>query len=119
MRADYSTFDRRHFLKHLAGLSALALPGLSFVRTLRAQEANLKKNHKSIIVLWMSGGPSTIDIWDLKPGEPTGGEFKPKSTSVSGVQICEHMPETAKQMKHLSLVRSLVTNEGSHERGRV
>jgi Protein of unknown function (DUF1501) len=117
--ADFSTFDRRHFLKHLAGLSAMALPGLGFVRTLRAAQPTLKKDHKSIIVLWMSGGPSTIDIWDLKPGEPTGGDFKPRATSVSGVQICEHMPQTAKQMKHLSIIRSLVTNEGSHERGRV
>jgi hypothetical protein len=58
-----------------------------------------------------------MDLWDLKPDAPTGGEFKPVSTSASGVQISEILPETAKQMKHLSIIRSLVTNEGSHERG--
>jgi uncharacterized protein (DUF1501 family) len=119
--ADYSTFNRRHFLKHLAGLSMMALPGLGFVRTLRAAAPTLKKENKSIIILWMSGGPSHLDIWDLKPEatDQVRGQFKPMKTAVSGVQICEHMKQTAKQMQHLSIVRSLATNEGSHERGRV
>jgi hypothetical protein len=60
-----------------------------------------------------------MDLWDLKPGAPTGGEFKPIKTSAPGVEISEILPETAKQMKHLSIIRSLVTNEGSHERGTV
>ena len=97
----------------------MALPGLNFVRTLRAAAPALKKENKSIVVLWMSGGPSHLDIWDLKLGEPTGGEFKPRATSASGVQICEHMKQVSTQMQHLSIIRSLVTNEGSHERGRV
>src|SRR5205807_3899670 len=71
------------------------------------------------IGLWMSGGPSHMDTWDLKPDSQNGGQFKPIKTSASGIQICEHLPTVAKQMKHLSIVRSLVTNEGSHERGRV
>jgi hypothetical protein len=112
-------YNRRHFLKHLAGLSAMALPGMQFIQGLRAAAPALKKDNKSLIVLWMSGGPPTIDIWDLKPGEPTGGEFKTMRTSASGVQICEHMPQTAKQMKHLAIVRSLVSNEGDHNRGRI
>jgi hypothetical protein len=117
--ADFPTTNRRHFLKHLAGLSALALPSLSFVRSLRAAAPTLKKENKSLIVLWMSGGPSHLDIWDMKPGQSTAGEFKPINTAASGVQICQHMPTVAKEMKNLSIVRSLVTNEGSHERGRV
>src|SRR4029077_2900258 len=68
---------------------------------------------------WMGGGPSHMDLWDLKPGTQNGGEFKPISTSASGVQISEVLPATAKQTKHLSVIRSLVTNEGSHERGTV
>jgi hypothetical protein len=92
---------------------------MQFVQRLRAAAPALKKQHKSIIILWMSGGPSHLDIWDMKPGQSTGGEFKPRSTSVSGIQICEHMPTVAGQLQHLSIVRSLVTNEGSHERGRV
>jgi hypothetical protein len=119
MIPDYPQLNRRHFLRHLAGFSLMALPGFQFVQALRAQAPALKKHHKSIIILWMGGGPSHMDIWDLKPGESTGGEFKPTSTSASGVQICEHMPTVAKQMKHLTIVRSLVTNEGSHDRGRI
>jgi len=61
----------------------------------------------------MSGGPSTIDIWDLKPGASTGGEFKPISTA-GDVQISEHMPLTAKVMDKLSIVRSMSTREADH-----
>jgi hypothetical protein len=109
--------NRRHFLKHAAGLSALAIPSMTFLQNLRAAAPVLKKNNKSLIILWMSGGPATIDLWDLKPGEQTGGEFKPIKTSASGVEISEILPTVAKQMKNLSIVRSLQTNEGSHERG--
>ena len=109
--------NRRHFMSHVAGASALALPTMSFVQNLRAQAPKLKKESKSLIIFWMGGGPSHMDLWDLKPGDPNGGEFKPISTSAPGVQISEIMPETAKQFKHLSIIRSLVTNEGSHERG--
>lgn len=110
---------RRHFLKHVAGLSALAVPGMNFMQALRAAGPTLKKQNKSLIILWMGGGPSTIDIWDLKPGSPNAGEFKPIKTSVSGIEICEHMPNVAKQMKNLALIRSLTTTEGDHQRGTV
>src|SRR2546426_5458171 len=117
-KSDYPTFDRRHFLKHMAGLSLMTLPGTQFIQRLRAAAPALRKDKKSIIILWMSGGPSHMDTWDLKPGAPTGGEFNPIKTSVPGIQICEHLPTIAKRMEHLSIIRSLVTNEGSHERGR-
>ena len=109
--------NRRHFLQHLAGASALTLPAISFTRSLRAQAAELKKNQKAAIMLWMGGGPSTIDLWDLKPGQPTGGPFKPISTT-GDVQICEHLPMIAKQMHQLSIVRSMSTQEADHGRGR-
>jgi uncharacterized protein (DUF1501 family) len=111
--------NRRHFLKHVAGASALALPGLQFLQGLRAAAPRLRKDNKSLIILWMGGGPSHMDLWDLKPGEQTGGEFKPTPTSASGIEISEILPNTARQFKHLSVIRSLVTNEGSHERGTV
>src|SRR5262245_42289366 len=109
--------SRRHFLRHVAGMSAMALPGMHFMKAIAAEAANLKKNNKSLIVLWMSGGPATIDLWDLKPGQPTGGQFKPVSTAASGMQISEHLPTVAKQMNNLAIVRSLVTSEGDHMRG--
>jgi hypothetical protein len=117
--ADYPAYNRRHFLKHMAGLSLMALPGLHFIERLRAAAPALNKQNKSLIILWMSGGPSHMDTWDLKPGSSNGGEFKPIKTSVPGIEICQLLPQVAKEMKHLSIVRSLVTNEGSHERGRV
>jgi hypothetical protein len=108
---------RRHFLGHMA-TTAMALPAMQFVSALHANAAELKKNNKRCIVLWMGGGPSHMDTWDLKPeSEKNGGEFKPMPTSASGVQICEHLPTVARQMKHLNIVRSLNSKEGNHDRG--
>ncbi|MFQ3652363.1 MAG: DUF1501 domain-containing protein [Gemmataceae bacterium] len=111
--------NRRHFMSHVAGASAMLLPSIGFMQGLRAAADDLKKKNKSLIILWMGGGPTHMDTWDLKPGAPTGGEFKPIKTSAPGVEISEILPETAKQFKHLSIIRSLVTNEGAHERGTV
>lgn len=110
--------NRRHFLSHLAGAAALSSPAIDFTNSILANTADLKNKHKSAILLWMGGGPSTMDIWDLKPGTPTGGPFKPISTSADGVQICEHMPLMAKQMHHMNIVRSMSTREADHMRGR-
>ena len=82
-----------------------------------ANADDLKRRHKAAILLWMGGGPATIDIWDLKPGAPTGGTFKPIGTS-GDEQICEHLPLVAKQMQHLAIVRSMSTREADHNRGR-
>jgi hypothetical protein len=111
--------NRRHFLQHVATASAMAVPSLQFLQGLKAAESKLKKENKSLIILWMGGGPSHMDLWDLKPGEQTGGDFKKIKTPASGVEISEILPTVAKQFKNLSIVRSLVTNEGSHERGTV
>lgn len=108
---------RRHFMQHLAGASALALPAINFTNTLAASAADLRKKHKACILLWMGGGPSTMDIWDLKPGTNTGGPFSPISTT-GDMQICEHMPMMAKQMHHMAIVRSMSTREADHNRGR-
>ena len=112
-----SGMTRRHFLAHLAASSALAVPAMTFAQALRANAADLKKRHKAAIMLWMGGGPATIDIWDLKPGAPTGGPFQPIGTS-GAEQICEHLPLVAKQMHHLAIVRSMSTREADHNRGR-
>ncbi len=109
--------SRRHFLEHMAGAAALAAPAVSFTNALAANAKQLKSRHKSAILLWMGGGPPTIDIWDLKPGAPTGGKFKPIATTGEG-QISEHLPLMAKQMKHMSIVRSMSTREADHTRGR-
>ena len=110
--------SRRHFMSHLAGASALAAPATAFTNTILAQSGDMRKRHKAAILLWMGGGPSTIDMWDLKPGAPTGGQFRPIATTADGVQICEHMPLMAKQMHHMAIVRSMSTREADHMRGR-
>ena len=108
---------RRHFMQHAAGASAMIGTSLAMGNSLRLHAADLKKNNKSAILLWMGGGPATIDLWDLKPGAPTGGPFKPISTT-GDLQICEHLPMVAKQMHNLSIVRSMSTREADHDRGR-
>ena len=102
----FGTTDRRHFMAHAAAGAAVTVPGLSFMAGLRSCAAELQKKQKSLIVLWMAGGPPTIDLWDMKPGTSTGGEHRPKPTAASGVQISEHLPNVAKQFKNLSIVRS-------------
>ena len=109
--------SRRHFLGHLTA-TTLGIPAIQFFNSLQANAETLRKNHKSCIVLWMSGGPSHLDIWDLKPdSEKNGGPFRPIDTSASGVKISEHMPKVAKQMHHLNIIRSLDSKEGNHDRG--
>jgi uncharacterized protein (DUF1501 family) len=109
--------DRRHFLKHSAGAAAVTLPGLEFLAKVRAAAPEMKKKQKSLIIMWMAGGPPTIDMWDMKPGTPNGGPHRPKPTVVSGIEISEYLPAVAKQFKHLSIIRSLNSREGDHARG--
>jgi hypothetical protein len=73
---------------------------------------------RACILLYMEGGPSQLDTFDPKPGRPTGGTFKAIETNVSGVRISEHLPRLARQMKRLSLIRSLTSKEGNHDRAR-
>jgi uncharacterized protein (DUF1501 family) len=109
--------SRRHFMSHMAGASAMTMPALAMGETLRANADDLKRRRKSAILLWMGGGPSTMDIWDLKPGASTGGPFQPISTS-GNAQISEHMPLMAKQMHNMAIIRSMSTREADHNRGR-
>ena len=101
--------DRRSFLSGFSSLPFLSL--------LSANAEELRKKNKSAIMLWMGGGPSTMDLWDLKPEAPTGGPFRQISTT-GDVQICEHLPMMAKQMHNMSIVRSMSTREADHMRGR-
>ena len=113
----FGQMTRRHWMGHLAS-TALGVPAIQFFSSLQANAEQLRKTNRSIIVLWMGGGPSHMDIWDLKPdSEKNGGPFKPIDTSAPGVKITEHLPKVAKQMHHLSILRSLDSKEGNHDRG--
>ncbi len=108
-RTDCEGLHRRDFLSAgAAGLLGLSLPDM-----LRAEAAgdtaSVRRPATGVIQIWLSGGPATIDMWDLKPGAPAEirGEFRPIATAAPGVSIAEHMPGLAKVMDRCALVRSL------------
>lgn len=72
---------------------------------------------KSCILLWMNGGPSHLDTFDLKPEAKSNirGDFKPIDTSVPGIQISEHLPLLTKQMTHVAVLRGMSTVESDHQ----
>src|SRR5687768_11441138 len=93
--------SRREMLKVGAlTWAGLSLPQLLAARAAAADSATARKTAKSCILLFLEGGPSHIDLWDMKPqaDAQVRGEFKPISTSVPGVQVCEHLPLFSKQM---------------------
>lgn len=103
---------RRDFLK----LGLLGFSGLSLPQLLGAQN---KGAEKSLIFLWLAGGPPQHDTYDMKPDAPSDirGEFKPISTKVDGLQMCELLPKTAQVADKLTVLRSLTSVDlGSHER---
>lgn len=72
-----------------------------------AQAAEVKKQRKRVIILYLGGGASQLETWDPKPGKPTGGPFGAIETSAPGVQISELLPKLARQMHRMAIVRSL------------
>ncbi len=108
-------WSRRNFLKFsAAGASFASLSGWLDVLAARTAAAGTAKPHKSCILLWMEGGPSHKDTFDLKPGTADAGEFKPIATSAPGIEISEHLPKIARQMHHAALLRGMSTNQGAH-----
>ena len=105
--------ERRKFLGTLAGAAAIGVP-----RLLRAAMPELAANQKHILIVYMAGGLSQLESWDPKPKTDTGGPFRAIPTSVPGLHISELLPYTAKQMHHLSVVRSINTKENDHGKGR-
>src|SRR6266404_4488679 len=115
-RTDCEGFHRRDFLKiGAAGLFGLSLPQLLRLEA-QAADARSKRRANSVIMVWLAGGPATIDMWDLKPAAPAGirGEFKPIASRAAGIQVCEHLPKTAQVMDKATLVRSLYHTIPSH-----
>jgi hypothetical protein len=108
--------SRRDFCR----LSAAGVTSLSgWLPVLAARAAATGVKHKACILLWMEGGPSQKDTFDMKPGTKYAGEFRPIATSVPGIQISEHFPQFARLMQHAAILRGMSTGEGAHERARI
>jgi hypothetical protein len=100
-------------------LSAAGVVGFStsgWLGALAADAARNPQRKRSCILLWMSGGPSQMDTFDLKPGHANGGPFKAAETSVPGIRISEHFPQVGKLAEHLAIIRSMNSKEGDHGR---
>jgi hypothetical protein len=118
-RGDSAGRTRRETLK-VGALSLLG--GLFQTRAVRAIEGSLERygrpvRAKSVVLIYLQGGPPTQDMFDLKPGAPEGirSEFKPIATSAPGVQVCELLPLTARWMHKTAVVRSVYHNGGCHK----
>lgn len=114
--------SRRGFL----GSSAMA-GAAAFAANMRVLDAlqtptlasELKRQQKSVILLWLAGGASQLETWDPKPGRPTGGPFRAISTDIAGVEVSELLPKMAQRMKTTAIIRSLNTRNGDHGGGTV
>ena len=105
--------SRRQWLA-LAAAGAVTPPASGlFGRIAHAAAASRRRR---CILLWMSGGPSQIDTFDMKPGHANGGPFRPIATTVAGLQFSQHLPKLSRQAKHLAVLRSMATREGDHQR---
>src|SRR5581483_4969914 len=109
--------SRRDLMK----LSAAGILGTSvsgWLDILAARAAETRTRTKSCILLWMDGGPSHKDTFDLRPGTEHGGPYRQIQTSVNGIQISEHLPQIAQLMNHGAIIRSMSTSEGAHGRAK-
>jgi hypothetical protein len=110
--------SRRAFLKAglvTAGGCVLANWGGLFHS--RAIAAEAQRQGKRCILLWMAGGPSHLDTFDMKPGRPGAGPFRPISSNVPGVPVCEYLPKIARQVDRLAIIRSMSTSDPEHAGG--
>jgi hypothetical protein len=105
---------RRDFLRAVGAGAALATLGWTDRVSLAAE--TLRRGGKRCVLLWMEGGPSQFETFDPKPGRSTGGDVGTIGTAVSGVKIAANLPEMAKQLGEVALIRSMTSREGSHPR---
>ncbi len=107
--------SRRGFL---SGATTGAVSALGFSGMTKVAGANeLRSQQKRVVLFWLAGGVSQLETWDPKPGTDTGGPFLDIPTSVPGVNVCELLPYTARQMHHLAVVRGVNTKVNDHGKG--
>jgi len=107
--------------REMMQLSAAGLTSFSFsnwLPVLAANAAETRQRTKSCILLWMDGGPSHKDTFDLRPGTDQGGPYQNIDTNVNGIRISEHFPQFAQLANHAAIIRSMSTGEGAHARAK-
>src|SRR5215213_631369 len=112
--AVHKRLHRRSFLQ----IGALGAAGLALPELLKAESsAHVRSSHKSVILIYLVGGPPHQDMFDLKPHAPKeiAGPWRPVATNVTGIQICEAFPRLARMTDKLVVVRSLVGNQSDHD----
>ena len=108
--------NRRQWIQ-AAGLGAFGIASCRWLPLLADDLAGDPRRRRHCVLLWMNGGPSQTDTFDMKPGHANGGEFKEIETSVPGLRFSEHLPKLAKMADRLAVIRGLSTKEGDHGRG--
>ena len=108
--------DRRRWLQS-AGMGLCGLSMSAWLPAFANQVVEDPRRTRHCILLWMGGGPSQTDTFDMKPNHENGGEFKEVATNVPGIRFSEHLPKLGKLADQLAIIRSLSTREGDHERG--
>jgi hypothetical protein len=112
------TLERRNMMRQLGmGLGLMGSSCASWVPALAAKLAEDTGKKRHCILLWMSGGPSQTDTFDMKPGHANGGEFKEIATKAPGLRFSEHLSKLGEHADRLAVIRSLTTKEGDHVRG--
>jgi len=105
---------RREFLQ----IGSLALGGLTLSQLLAAEaQAGTQRSHKSVIMVYLVGGPPHQDMWDLKPDAPSeiAGPMRPTNTNVPGLEICDLFPQLAQRADKLAIIRSIVDAQAGHD----
>jgi hypothetical protein len=105
--------SRREWLK-LGAAGVVAYSASGWLEALATDAGKDPKRRRSCILLWMNGGPSQTDTFDLKPGHANGGPFKEIPTSAPGMRISEHLPKVAQHGDQMVVIRSMTTKEGDH-----
>jgi len=108
--------SRRSFLRHVGAGAAAGAVTLGWHDMLVAQAAELRKAGKSMILLWMDGGPSQFDTFNPKIGSENQGPAKAIKTKVPGIEFAEYWPQTADVMDKIALIRSMRSKEAEHDR---
>lgn len=110
-----SSLDRRGWLRSTGTLAAGAWL-TSMAESLAMVAEDKRRPPKSLLMIWLQGGPSQLETFDPHPGSAIGGDVGAVATTLPGIQLADTMPATAEQLHHTTLVRSVVSKEGDHER---